>query len=124
MRFPASFFAPTALVLVLAAGTNAHAAGIRLVSSDDHGVTLRLDVPDPTLAPAGPDGRSRILSDLGLGSSPGRPQLPYAATLIALPPGTRPVVTLVGGEDEKLREGVRLTIGGRPGFNRQPGSPE
>ncbi|HEY6867315.1 MAG TPA: C25 family cysteine peptidase, partial [Candidatus Eisenbacteria bacterium] len=104
------------IVLVLGAlGPAAPAgAGIQVVSSDDRGIVLRLDVPAWTLAPdAG--GRSLVTgTGLPLLGEPGRPRLPYAAGFIALPPGAHVSVGVEGAEES--RDGVRLAIGDRPGF--------
>ncbi len=82
---------------------------IRLVAADDRGVTLELAFPDYALGPAGEDGRSPLtVPGLAAHALPGRPVLPSATTLLAVPPGARPVIGTLEGGGEETREGVRL----------------
>src|SRR5438105_11978380 len=66
---------------------------IQLVAADAHGVTLRLTVPAWRLdTPADPlavadQRRLLVAAGFSVADLPGRPQLPYASTLVALPPG-------------------------------------
>jgi hypothetical protein len=103
-----------ALSLAWAAASGAIADPIRVLSSDATGVTLRLDVPDVQVSKPGPDGRSQ-LSALGLDAvgEPGRPALPQASTLVALPQGARAVARVLEVGPLETRE-VRLAVGGRP----------
>ena len=98
----------------LGSGAPARADAIRVVSTDERGVVLRLDVPAWTLSPD-PGGRSLITgTGLPLLGEPGRPRLPYAAALVAVPPGARVSASVEGAEES--RDGVRLVVGDRPGF--------
>ncbi len=106
------------LVLSLAAPC-ARAEALRLVASDDRGVTFRVELAGWRLVPDSLARRSRIEAD-GLEGydEPGRPLLPAASTLIALPPGARADAVVIATGDEEVREGVALVPGGRPGWQR------
>lgn len=111
-----------ALLLALPLGlvvSAVRADPLRLLASDGRGVTLELSTPAFTVGPAGPDGRS-LLTAPGLDgkTQPGRPVIPMASTLVALPPGANPVVGLVEGDAEEVREAVRLVLGDKPGFTQ------
>ena len=98
----------------------APSGGIRLIASDDRGVTLGFDLPAFGLEP-GPDARSEVTgTGLPLLDEPGRPRLPYAYTLLAVPPGARASATVEPGPEE-TREGVKLAVAGRPGFRDDAG---
>src|SRR5436309_2154992 len=89
-------------------GPAAPAAGIRLIASDERGVTLGLDLPAPFALDPGPDGRSEVTgTGLPLLDEPGRPRLPYAYALLAVPPGARASAAVEPGPEE-TREGVKL----------------
>src|SRR5262249_53152630 len=65
------------------------------------------------------DGRGRLtVQGFDRTDAPGRPGLPYASTLIALPPGARPSVRVIGDGDPEARDGVKLGVAGRPAFER------
>ncbi|HKQ58541.1 MAG TPA: C25 family cysteine peptidase [Candidatus Eisenbacteria bacterium] len=108
------------LVLPLAFAPAVRADAVRLAASDDRGVTLELAVPDDALSPANQDGRSSLTAR-GLTSHalPGRPVLPSATALIALPPGARAMVGGIEG-GELTRDGVRLVLGDKRGFAQDP----
>ncbi|MGH3056212.1 MAG: C25 family peptidase propeptide domain-containing protein, partial [Gaiellaceae bacterium] len=102
-----------ALSLLALASAPARGADVQLAASDANGVTLRLDLDQWDVGPAGTDGRSQVTArGLRMLDQPGRPQLPYANALIALPPGARVTVTLLSTTPE-TREGVRIRIGPR-----------
>jgi peptidase C25-like protein/flagellar hook capping protein FlgD len=108
-----------ALPLVLAPA--ALAESVRQVASDDHGITLELTLSSYGVGKAGEDGRSELIAPgLTAHGSPGRPVLPSATTLLALPPGARPVLGPIEGDMEETREGVRLLLGERRGFIEDP----
>ena len=108
-----------ALPLVLA--RTVHADAVRLVAADDRGVTLELTLPHYTVGPAGMDGRSRLTAPgLTANTLPGRPVLPAATTLVALPPGAIPVLGAVDGDAEEVRDGVHLWLGDRRAFTQDP----
>src|SRR6185369_17422302 len=75
----------------LALPTPLHAAvAARIVASDDRGLTVRLEVPAWRLAPADEAGFQRmVVPGFDATDVPGRPGMPYASLLIALPPGAR-----------------------------------
>src|SRR5262245_40612856 len=109
------------LLLPVAAVCPVRAESVRLLGADDRGVTLELRLADYLVGPASEDGRSRLTaSGLTAQSLPGRPVLPTATALVALPPGARPVLGLVDGDAEEARTSVRLWIGERPGFREDP----
>lgn len=100
----------------------AHAAGLQIVSSDVHGITVRVEVPALEWGAAGPDGRVRVsAAGLDAAGDPGRPSLPIAAGLIALPPGARVSARLIDSGAEDVRSGVKLVVGGKPGFRDDAG---
>ncbi len=110
------------VLLSLALGGAAGADPVRLLSADDRGVTLRLEVPAYQLGPPGGEGRAACTAPgLALLDQPGRPQLPFASVLIALPPGARAQATVVGAGAEEVREGVRIALGERSAFRDDPG---
>jgi hypothetical protein len=108
------------LLLVLAAGaladpTRAAVEPARLASEDAGGLTLTFSVEGWTLGEPGPDGRATLAAPgLDMFEQPGRPILPIARALVAVPPGARVAARIVGGSAEETREGVRLAIGPRP----------
>src|SRR3990172_2355867 len=111
-----------ALVLLILGGLSAPAWAdpIELVAADDRGVTLRFTLPAWSLEPG--EGGSFDLAAPGLQvlDVPGRPLLPFAGTLIALPPGSQAAAHLIDAGPEEERAGVRLAIGGRPVFHPDP----
>jgi len=110
-----------AALAVLAAPT---AAGpVRLVESDQTGVTLELTLPPWSVSPNGVDGRADIIvPGLKTVDSPGRARLPFASELIALPPGARATVRVIGGGAEEMRAGTAITLGDRPVFKQSAGT--
>ncbi len=107
----------SALLLALALAPAVRADAVRLVAADDRGLTLELRVPAYTVGPAGGDGRSRLTAPgLAANALPGRPVLPSATTLVALPPGARPMLGAIDGDAEETRDGVQLILGERRGF--------
>jgi hypothetical protein len=110
------------LVLAACLARPAAAAGpVELVSSDERGVTLRLTIERYDLAPPGEDGRREILIPrLDLLDVPGRPKLPFATALVALPPGAGASVTVIDDGAEEVVDGVRLTIGDRAVVRAEP----
>ncbi len=108
-----------ALPLVLVSAVRADP--VRLLEADDRGVTLELALPGFTIGPAGPDGRSLLTAPgLAAQTSTGRPVLPSATTLVALPSGASPILGVIEGDAEEMRDGVRLILGERRGFTEDP----
>jgi hypothetical protein len=109
-----------ALLLILAAGPAS--ADIRLISSDASGVTLRFDLGAWRLQTA-PDGVRMLVNAPGLHmmDEPGRPQLPYASALIAVPQGARVTATLTDGGAIESRDSVHVSIGPRNQWRNDPG---
>uniref|UniRef100_A0A832MKQ7 Gingipain domain-containing protein n=1 Tax=Eiseniibacteriota bacterium TaxID=2212470 RepID=A0A832MKQ7_UNCEI len=106
-----------AAVLALALASRAAAAPegpLRVVASDERGVTLRLELGAVEVVRDG-EGRAWIEADgLPRYAVEGRPRLPFAAALVALPPGANATVTVLDGEESLLAEGVRPAAGDRP----------
>jgi hypothetical protein len=97
------------------------ASPVRVVASDDRGVTLELTVQDYRLD-AALAGRQRLSAPgLELMDLPGRPVVPFASALIGLPPGAGAQVRLLSADTEEERT-TRLPLGERPVFRGQPGS--
>ena len=118
-----------AATLVLACATVAHADAIELVDADVHGVTLKLTVTGETLSPesdpraAFQTGRTRLAArGLGTTDLPGRAALPYASTLLALPPGATARVRVLEAGPEQVRDRLPLAISGKPDFRDEPGT--
>src|SRR5207244_3958889 len=103
---PASWLALAAPLLFTAwLAPGAGAGPVELVSADERGVTLRLSVGRYDLGPPGQEGRRQIvIPRLYLLDVPGRPRLPYATALIALPPGANAVATVSGEGPEEVVE--------------------
>ena len=109
---------PAAAALLLAAGA-ASAAETRVIASDASGVTLEITTGAWTLDPAevagfvvpNADGLTRF-------AIPGRPRLPFASSLIAVPPGARVSVRVLSTGEEETREHVEVAVAARPGFEK------
>ena len=102
------------LLLVTSLARTAGADPVQLVTADDRGVTLKLVVEPYVLGPSGEDGRREILiPQLYLLDAPGRPKLPYATAVIAVPLGAGITATVIGEGAEEVVDGVRLTLGER-----------
>ena len=103
------------LALLLLPAAAARAQVLRVVAADDHGVTLRLGLPAYRLTEPSPDGRVElVVPGFSVTSLPGRPLLPYAQTLVALPPGATAVARVVDAGEEVARDGLRLVLGAKP----------
>lgn len=86
---------------------------VELVSTDAAGVTLRVDVPEYEVLEPNHDGRTPIyIPGFGTTAAAGRPQVPYARTLIAVPPGARAVARVVETARVEARDDVVVPIGG------------
>jgi hypothetical protein len=115
--------------LLATSAATARADPIELVSSDAQGVTLRLTVSGETLAPesdpraAVQTGR-QVLTARGLAIAhvAGRPMLPYASTLVGLPPGATARVRVLNEASELVRDRIALAIAAKPGFRSEPGA--
>ena len=80
--------AAAALALLLLPAAAARAQSLRVVATDERGITLRLSLPGYRFSVPLPDGRVELsVPGYAVTSLPGRPHLPYAQTLVALPPG-------------------------------------
>ena len=98
----------------------AQAGGVRLISADATGVTLQVNVPDYRVH-ALADGRNAIsVPGYGITSAPGRPQLPYARTLVAVPPGARAVARVTSSGGGQSRTDLAVAIGGEPSIQPDP----
>ena len=114
------FFLPCLLSIVC--GGPARAQRAELVAADDRGLTLRVQVPAWSLSP-GAGGRSMLVArGLEMSGIPGRPFLPYAAALVAIPPSGSAVARVTEAGAEELREGVKLGIALKPGLRDDGGA--
>lgn len=112
---PSFLKATAALVLLLLPAPAALAQSLRVVAADERGVTLRLSLPGYQLSAPLLDGRVELnVPGYALTSLPGRPHLPYAQTLVALPPGAGALVRVVDAGEEEVRDGLRLALGAKP----------
>ena len=114
------------LVFVLAAlavPAFVSAAGVRVLASDERGVTLQVDTENWSLTAADAlTGRARIVGvpQSHSLSSPGRALLPTYTALLAIPPDARPSLRVLARGAETARDGVKLVIAGRPAFRPDP----
>ena len=116
------------LALLLTTGVSAaQAAGadpVRVVASDDRGITLQILVPEAAPPEPAPDGRTRLhVPGFDLTSATGRPRVPFATALIALPPGARPSVQVLDAGSETTQD-VDLERGPQALFHPDPGTGE
>ena len=107
--------AAAALALLLLPATAAQAQSLRVVAADERGVTLRLSLPGYRFSAPLPDGRVELMvPGYAVTSLPGRPQLPYAQTLVALPSGAGALARIVDLGEEEARDSLRLALGAKP----------
>src|SRR5881394_862895 len=90
------------------------AGSVRLLSADDRGVTLRLDLPARHLDPGAADRSQLVVPGFQVIDEPGRPGIPFVTALVALPPGAGATATLVSSGPEAVQSGVSLAIAGKP----------
>lgn len=111
------------VLAALAAPLAASAGGVRVVSTDDRGVTLEVATENWSLTAADAlTGRVRIVGvpEAHSLSSPGRALLPTYTAMLAMPTDARPTLRLLARGAETVRDGVRLVIAGRPAFLPDP----
>ena len=107
--------AAAALALLLLPAAAARAQSLRVVATDERGITLRLSFPGYQLSTPLPDGRVELsVPGYAVTSLPGRPHLPYAQALVALPPGAAALARVVDAGEEEVRDGLRLALGAKP----------
>ncbi len=128
---PALLRSVTPILFALAVyGPAARADVLRIVSSDERGVTLQVSTETWSLSAPGPDGRVHVVGvpDAHSLADPGHALLPVYSTMLALPPDARPTVRVISADAPVVRGGVRLAIARRPTFTPgergeyQPGS--
>jgi hypothetical protein len=113
--FPLLLKSAAALSLLLLPTATLHAQSLRVIATDERGVTLRLSLPGYQLSAPLSDGRVElIVPGFAVTSLPGRPHLPYAQTLVALPPGARATARVVDLGEEEVRDSLRLSLGAKP----------
>jgi hypothetical protein len=113
--------AAAALALLLLPAAAVHAQTLRVVVTDERGVTLRLSLPGYQLSAPLPDGRVELsVPGYAVTGLPGRPHLPYAQTLLALPPGAGAQARVVELGEEEVRDSLRLALGAKPVMNQGP----
>ncbi len=111
----------TAATSILLAVGAARASEVRVIASDASGVTLKVTTGAWTLDPRGDEGRVVPNCDgMSRTTDPGRPRLPYASALLALPPGARATARLITAGAETTRDGVHVAIAGKPGAEMDP----
>lgn len=84
---------------------------LQLTNSTAHGLVLELNVPEVQLEPSVSDlGLCQALRipGWGLSGEPGQPALPIKGTLIGVPPGSNPSVTVLETGPTIVQEGVDL----------------
>jgi hypothetical protein len=112
------------LLVLLAAHGLVEGQEVKLVDSDDRGLVLTLECPDPDLEPSSQQP-GRVLPGLpGFPAlnSPGEPSLPYARALVGVPEGTRPVLKIVRSPRRRLsEEGVAVNVYPAFGFTQEQG---
>ncbi|HYM80981.1 MAG TPA: C25 family cysteine peptidase [Candidatus Limnocylindria bacterium] len=114
-RLPA--FLASFLTFALTLAPDAGANPVQVVVTDDRSVVLRLTIPEYDVQPSAAEGRVEVRAPgLRLLDRPGRPRLPFASALLAVPPGATVTARIVGAGQEETREGVRVAIGDRPAF--------
>ena len=123
--FRRSILRPLPIVLIALAASPAPEAGaaapIRLLSADDRGLTLEVEVAGERVTPSDAPGRQVFhVPGFAVAATPGRPEVPYATTLIALPPGARTIVRVIESSAEEVRTDLLLPIAGRPGVRAEP----
>lgn len=100
--------------LMAAGSTPARANGIRVVEQTERGLVLRIDVTDPVQRSSPAGQRVRLaLSGALVTSEPGRPELPFFAAQVAIPPGARVRARVLEAGEETV-EDVRVAIARRP----------
>jgi hypothetical protein len=106
---------------VLAAPSPARAGAIQLVSADERGVTLRVEVTGERWVESGVLGRPALeVPGFRVAGVEARPQTPYAQTLIAIPPGARVIARVLDASPEEVIERAVLPISGRSGVGPDP----
>ena len=116
---PALLRSVTPILFALAVyGPAARADVLRIVSSDERGVTLQVSTETWSLSAPGPDGRVHVVGvpDAHSLADPGHALLPVYSTMLALPPDARPTVRVISADAPVVRGGVRLAIARRPTF--------
>ena len=109
-----------ALAVGVLPGAARSAEPVRMVAADERGVTFRVEAHLAIVRTDDPARFEIRAPGLARTAAPGRPLLPFATALIALPPGARATAAVIGGDPEETRESVRLQVSGKPGF-RQDG---
>ncbi len=107
----------TALVLG-ALVAPARADVLQVVSTDAHGLTVRVTTEAWSLAAPGADGRRKVIGvpDAHSLTDPGHALLPAYSALLLLPPDARPSVRVLSASAPVESTGVRLAIAGKPSF--------
>ncbi|MCG3209540.1 MAG: hypothetical protein FOGNACKC_03167 [Anaerolineae bacterium] len=78
---------------------------LNILAMDDHGLTIELTAPPPQIEPVSIDGQpfQRVsLPGAGMMASPGAPQLPVKATLLAVPSTDGLSVTVLEAESQLI----------------------
>ncbi len=105
-----------ALLSALAAAwsTPAQADLVRVLEANERGLVLRIEVPEPTrVVPKAGERTQLQMSGALFTSEPGRPELPFVATHIAIPPGARVTARVIDAGEESV-EDAKIAIARRP----------
>lgn len=103
------------------------ADGLRTLSTDAAGITMRLDIGAWRLSAPDAAGHVRVTGVGGAHETavPGRPRLPAWNATLLVPPDSRPTVRVIESEGWLAREDVPIAIAGRPVFRaNEPDGPE
>ena len=89
---------------------NPHSEGIRVLSSDSSGIVIEFTLPPPSLRELEAEGelyQDISLPGLAMTGEAGKPNLPVMGTLIGLPEGSSPTLSIIETEVQVLK-GVNL----------------
>jgi len=106
----------------LAASAIAPGSPQPLVSRVDGGLSLAWQIPDASFSYQ-PDGAASIhLPGFETTQDPGSPELPFYSTLVALPPGASPTLTVVEADSSWMALAQPLAVAPQPVLTRPDGT--
>src|SRR5438477_708327 len=117
-----SVLGTSALALLLSSVSSFAATAARVITSDERGVTLRVEVPAWRLETSSPGIQRLVVNGFDATDVPGRAAMPFASVLVGLPPGARATARVEEEDPWKDLGKSALEIVGKPGFQGdQPG---
>ena len=117
-----SVLGTSALALLLSSVSSFAATAARVITSDERGVTLRVEVPAWRLETSSPGIQRLVVKGFDATDVPGRAAMPFASVLVGLPPGARATARVEEEDPWKDFGKSALEIVGKPGFQGdQPG---